>query len=73
MADLLALLFVKFPCFFVIYPNGIPGQVGYLIVPIPNITFATDCIIFGKCGLFNSYNALFSCVGTRVELKSWKH
>ena len=35
--DLLALLYVMFPCVFVTFPYRVLGQVGYLIVSIPDI------------------------------------
>ena len=41
-ADLLALLYVVFPCVFVTFPYGVPGQVRYLIVWIP------DCCLLLK-------------------------
>ena len=36
-ADLLALLFVMFPCVFVTFPYGVSTWVGYLIVSLPNL------------------------------------
>ena len=36
-ADLLALLFVMFSCVFVTFPYGVPGQVWYMIVSIPQL------------------------------------
>ena len=40
-ADLLAVLYVMFYCGFVAFPGGILGQVGCLIVSIPDI-----CLLF---------------------------
>ena len=40
-ADLLALLCVLFVCVFVTIPNGVQGQVTYLIVSIPDICLLT--------------------------------
>ena len=36
-ADLLALLCVMFSCVFVTLPYGVPGQVWYLILSIPDL------------------------------------
>ena len=36
-ADLLALLYVRFSCVFVIFPFDVLGQVWYLIVLIPDL------------------------------------
>ena len=36
-ADLLALLYVMFPCVFVSFPYGILGRVWYLILSIPDL------------------------------------
>ena len=41
-ADLLALLCVVYPCVYVVFPNGVPGQVWYLIVSIPYICLLPD-------------------------------
>ena len=37
MADLLTLLCVVFSCVLVTFPYGVPGQVWYLIVSIPDL------------------------------------
>ena len=36
-ADLLALLYAMLSCVFVTFPYSVPGQVWYLIVPIPDL------------------------------------
>ena len=36
-ANLLAIMYVMFYCVFVTFPCGVPGQVWYLIVSIPDI------------------------------------
>ena len=39
MTNLLALLYVMFHCLFVTFPCGVPGQVWYLIVSVPDLCF----------------------------------
>ena len=41
-ANILAFLYVMFSCVFVTFPCGVLGQVGYLIVSIPNICLLTS-------------------------------
>ena len=44
-ADLLTLLCVMFPCVFVTFPYGVPGQVWYLIVTIPDLCLLLDFVL----------------------------
>ena len=46
-ADLLALLYVMLSCVFVTFPYGVPGQVWYLVVSIPDL-----CILYFYFTLF---------------------
>ena len=50
-ADLLAFLFVLFPCVFVTFPHGVSGQVWYLIESIPD-----PCILY-----FQQQKSIFYC------------
>ena len=45
-AYLLARLYVMFSCAFVSFPYGIPGQVWYLIVSIPDLCFLSHLYFF---------------------------
>ena len=51
MADLLALLCVVFLCAFIPFPYGVPDQVWYLIVSIPDLcpffTLSLFCLFVG--------------------------
>ena len=58
-ADLLALLYVMFPCVFVTFPYGVLGQVWYLIVSITDL-----CLLpyFHCNALLHSTLPIFSLV-----------
>ena len=48
-ADQLALLCVMFSCVFVTFPYGVPGQVWYLIISIPDL-----CLFYFLLHVFHS-------------------
>ena len=58
MADLWALLCVVFSCVFVTFPYGVPGQVLYLIVSIPDL--CVFCIFLFNLVSSDKYSVLHS-------------
>ena len=65
-ADLLAFLYVLSSCVFVTFPNGVPGQVWYLIlyVSIPDLCLPLNFVI--SLGILN---VRFVCLRSYTNYK----
>ena len=59
MTDLLALLCVVYSCVFVTFPYGVPGQVWYLIVSIPDLCLLPFFDVDGIISYIGTYQSLF--------------
>ena len=72
-ADILALLFVMFPCVFVDFPYGVPGQVWYLIVSIPDLCLprysCNHLAVEERTGCF-TVNCIFPFMCVRLSVNS---